>query len=527
MPILVPNSDAIEGMFDKYVSELPGSVVQNGQMNPAFASIVAADFGARHIEDALDLGALVGRDVSMATGWPTDQLDQLSNLVSVVLGPGVNPDIVGEVLANMELVAELLGDLEKSLTNAISSVPILGWIINLGIVVYKIVKIARFNAPKVTGNEPLAYDKGADEEHTTSILKRVKGRDWTDLFSPQPGAFITADLAYTSTGLADGFAWGQLNQSSSEKGLVPGLPQISGYWQSPRKVPGSRRDPNVANIVTTASLTPSVTSLSGLLWTANQASGVMLARIDLHALAGRWNAYGEEFERWLDARGPGNPKSGVGGSSLVTKQIKNGWRWTDPTYGAALYGLERKDVPPEYRGWGLQNLIAYQLELARNVVRENMKTTAVAYVSPDAPGLSDGPTKQQWAKARMLLLMHPARYTVDASIIPDKDYRMAMYGAQQRRAIDFAIEGAGPKIKPGITNVDKLSGREPIEPYLPLPSGSSMPPGRGRVGEGLPIHDWPGRRQGRPPTKSAVKKILFTAAVLGGGGYLARKKGWI
>lgn len=465
MPVLDPTADlALISIGGEYSSRLPPPGV-SGNMNPLFAALTHADFGATHLDDAMRLGAMIDRSVAISTGWPAQEIEALGELIDAALSQ-VDPGKMGQALENLGELAALFGELQASLANALAGVPILGWIVRVGMIVWDLVQLARLREPQMTGQHPLAYDKDADAYVADRILARAAGRDWTDMFSPQGAAFKLEDLAYTNAGAADGFAWGQLHQGdATQLGLVPGVGAIAGYWQSPRKAPGSTRDPNVVNVVANNQLLPSAVSLSGLLWTANQAPGPMLARIDLHALAQRWDAYGTELQAFADSR-----------DGVVKKQINNGWRWLDEHFGAPLYGVTKSDVPAEYRGWGLQNLIAWRLQLAQQRVRDNMNTIAVAYVPPDAPGLTDKATKSAWSESRWRLLAHDARRYVDASIIPDNDYREAMIAAQKTAASGFAVatEGGADK-SPKWGASAALLGKPLDPPILPLPPGP--PPG--------------------------------------------------
>jgi hypothetical protein len=478
VPVLSPTAAELAGAPKFFVSRLPPAALAGGELNPLFAGLSAADFGARHLDDATALGALVGRGVAVSTGWPQLVLPKLQTLAELA-ADALNPDAIAKVLEAPAQLQAVLGDVQKGI-ETLTGVPIVGLVLAVGGLVFDLVKIARARAPKVTNLRALGYDETIDTFVADSLVQRAKGTDWTPLFLPPAGNFAIAEIDYTRDGSPDGYAWGQIGpaglmaDSPGAYGLCPGVAQIAGYWQSPWKTLGSTRDANIVDVVSSAKLVPSTTTLAGLLYTAAQSSSPMLCRLDLMRLAAEWEAYGDALADFADS------PSIVGGHR--SKQIKNGWRWS--SNGEGLYGVAPESVPAEYRGWGLQNLIAYRLTAARKVVRKNLRTIACAYVAPDAPGLSDPLAYDQWVDSRKKLLVHNARQYVDATIIPDAAYRSAMLDAQKfgehvPGAYDFA-PGTGPKAPP---KLDALSGEAPDEPLPPV-----APPGP----EGLGGDNQPG-----------------------------------
>lgn len=462
---LARNDPPFLGLPVHFESTLPPSGVLEGRVSPLFASLGRADLGARVLENGNTIAAHLGREIATTVGWPDDELDGLGALVSTAFervgAPSV--EVVIETLGRE--IPEVLSTLERSVTETISGVPLLGWLVRLGLLVWDVVSVAREKAPKIANAPALGYDQADDSFATDGLLARTAGNDWTALFLPPPGGFLTTDLAYTASGVADGFGWGQIGAVSERLGLVPGVGQIAGFWQSSRRMAGSSRDAGVESIVSGNRLYPSATSFAALTWANAQKPGApTVGAIDLDKVADAWADYGERLASFADAQ-----------SEWRAKQVRNGWRWTDEHTGAALYGVARDDVPKPWRDvWGLEGLIGWRVGIAREHVRKSLATLSCAYMGPETPALRDAALRERWALMRERLLRHEARADVDLELVPDAAYRSALAAARKGAGLRFTTPVV-PKEKPPRMPVPTVDGSpeppEPEPPSLPDPPG--------------------------------------------------------
>lgn len=496
MGVLRPNDPPFSGLPLRFDSALPPSGVLEGQISPLFASLREADLGALLIENGTSLAAQLSRQIAGGVGWPDSELDALGSLVSTAF-ERVAPADVAKVLASAALVLpDALLEIQTAVTDTISGIPILGWIVKLGALVWRLVDAARARAPKIASAQALGYDRDDDSFASDGLIVRAGDRDWTALFLPPSGGFSDLPLAYTASGLADGFAWGQLAVVSERMGLVPGVGQICGYWQSPRRLSGSSRDAGRESIVAGNELYPSATSFAALLWSnAQLAGGATLGAIDLDRVADAWREYGERLQAFASSTG-----------GWLGEQIRNGWRWYDPTSRQPYYGADPKDAPKKYRGEGLDDLIAWRVERARERVRRGLDTISVAYLGPNTPALRDSALREVWEKRRQQLLTHDARRLVDLALIPDADYRSALAAARRSASNDLAAPTA-PKPKPpqrvppGTVDVPTIDGDGPP----PAPEPPSLP--------GVP--EAPGASSSGGATGGVLAAILLYLALQG------------
>jgi MYXO-CTERM domain-containing protein len=481
-----PNEPPFLGLPKNFDSVLPPSAVTNGAISPLFAMLGQSDLGALVVENTSTIAAQLGREVATSIGWPDTQIDELGGLVATAFDRIPAPEIAKVIASAAAQIPDALVDIQRAWTDTISGVPLLGWIVKLGLLVWDIVEVARTRAPKIASQVALGYDRDGDSFVTNQLMVRTQGADWTDLFLPPAGGFDVIDLAYTSSGLADGIAWGQVSGSgtiSAERvGLLPGVGQIGGYWQTPRKLVGSSRDAGVESIVTGNRLYPSTTSFAALLWSASQRPGApTVGAVDLAKVVDAWNEYGAQLEAFAASQ-----------SEWRRAQIRGGWRWFDEYTGAPYYGFKRDKAPAKFRDvWGLQGLIAWRVEVAREQIRKSLSTLSCAYMGPNTPALRDAGLRERWQLMRSKLLHHEARADVDLELVPDAEYRSALYAARQSIAGGFTI-GEPPKPdKPPRMPVPTVDGSptppEPEPPALPDPPGWTPPADTDGPGGGIAI----------------------------------------
>lgn len=450
MPILAANNPIVSIVPKDFISQLPPSVEQ-GKRTPFFRSITAGKFGEKYMENGIRLAGHLGRDIAISVGWPEDELEALTNMISSTMG--VLP--LQEIRAMFEQLSASIGNelakIDDLIDAALSGVPIAGWIARVGFATWKIITqaIHMGNTPPNADVRALGYDSNQDEYITRELLKYANGKDWTDLYRPPEGDFVWKTAAYTSSGKADGVAWGQLEDNPNKlQGVVPGVGTIAGYWQSPRNKGGKMPDKKSKSydlpkkdwahrddIVSQGQLLPSVVALAGQLWTNMQHEGPTLGRIDFTGLKNAWANYGDRLRSWASTQTKGSTDRG----EWFRDQILAAWAWYDSKGSSGqkgYYGVPFMSVPNQYRVAGLDHLVQYKCDLAWTRCVQGLSSPAVAYVSGNAPLLrNDAGLKNVWDDKRRDLLQNPIGVRrVDVTLITDSEYRKAVAVAQKQQS---------------------------------------------------------------------------------------------
>lgn len=433
----VPESDARwAAVSSTYASSLPPASVQAGRVVPALAALTQDGCVSAIIRDGAQLGARIGRIVAATSGWPAPRiakLDALAASASAIIPQGEVADALraGVTFGAKLVVGQALNVLDSALS-AITGIPILGWIVGIGRVVWQIVDAARSHPPDVAAAMAIAYDRDADSAAAQHILDLSANGDWTPIFMPPQGEWRRERIAYTASGYADGDAWGQISGVSyGSIGALPGIAEIAGYWQSPRHLLGSSRRAGRESIQSAATLLPSTTSLCGQLWCAAQTGGLATTgRVDFQAVSKAWAEYAGALQQFAGAtRGGGDPTKPQASEAhgWLADQIVRAFSWRfagmDP-----FYGLNPSKVPSEYRIGLLDRIVAWRCAQAIEATRRAWRTTpSVAYVPEGAPALNDPGLKLIWSKGRQQLL-HTARRRIglDVDMVPQGEYRNAL-----------------------------------------------------------------------------------------------------
>ena len=433
----VPASDARwSAVSSDYESSLPPASVQAGKVVPALAALTQDGCVSAIIRDGAQLGARIGRVVAATSGWPEQRiarLDALAAGASMIVPQGEVADAIraGVSFGAQIVVGQALQVLDTALSS-ITGIPILGWIVGIGRVVWQIVDAARSHPPQVAAAMALGYDRDADSAAAQHILDLSANADWTPIFMPPKGAWGRVRIAYTASGYADGDAWGQLSGVSyGSIGALPGIAEIAGYWQSPRRLIGSSRRAGRESIQSAATLLPSTTSLCGQLWCAAQVGGLATTgRVDFAAVRSAWIEYAGALQQFAGAtRGGGDATKPQASEAhgWLADQIVRAFSWRIAGM-EPFYGLNPAKVPKEYRVGLLDKIVAWRCAQAMQATRTAWRTTpSVAYVPEGAPALNDPGLKLAWSHNRNQLL-HIARRRIglDLDLVPQGEYREAL-----------------------------------------------------------------------------------------------------
>lgn len=416
-----------------YESALPPAGVSKGVLVPALAQLSRNGCVAAAIRDGAQLGARIGRIVAATSGWPQPRIAKLDALAHSASAIVPDSQVAAAIAAGVnfgaqKIVGLALSELDAALS-AITGVPILGWIVGIGRAVWQIVDAARARAPDIADTQALAYDRDTDSQLARHILDMAADSDWSPIFMPPDGPWQRERLAYTTSGLADGDAWGQLSSLGlGGIGALPGVAELAGYWQSPRNMPGSSRWADRLSIQSGATLLPSTTTLCGQLWCAAQAGGIATTgRIDFARVANAWSDYAGALQQFAGAtRGGGDATKPQASDrhGWLADQIVRGFSWniagTEP-----YYGLVPAKIPAKYRIGLLDKIVAWRCEQAKGATTKAWRMTpAAAYVPEDAPALADPFLKQSWERNRRQLLQQSMRRVgLDLDLVPKGEYR--------------------------------------------------------------------------------------------------------
>ncbi len=507
MPILKPTDPLLSIVPDQFVSWLPENTITAANAAPIIRSLTAAGFGQAYMRNATGLSAQIGRVVSLTSGWAEVDLGKLGAMVDVAMG-GLDVDAVRKMFeALTDAIPQVIAQAGEAISEAISAVPIIGWLVKIGFATWKLVKSA-LDAKPTAEALALGYSRELDQFVTNELLNIARGKDWSEIFRPPNDDFGWLPIAYTNSGAADGVAWGQIDGKGAPKalrGVMPGVASIAGYWQSPRDQPGSSRFAERSAIVGQGQMLPSVLALAGQLWAIQQKPGSALGRIDFVGLRNEWKAYGDELRKFAK-KGGGSGKRGEWFTAQVLAAFSYGDKW-----GNAFFGVPIGKVPQDYReayggpdGLGLDALIAWKTDVAwQRIIRAMQWTEGSAYMAPDCPFLrnADSGVRKLHDDARRDLLQ---RWTVlarvDPTLVPDKAYRDAVVAAIEH------IPQRTPT-KPG----QQGGGAPPGAPFV-IPAQTWTPPPKPKPGDDKPdLPALPGATEG----SGAAAVVAVIALLLG------------
>lgn len=423
MPILDPTNPLLAAVPATFRSALPDSTLTAKGAAPLFAALTRDAFASGHMRNATTLAAQLARDVGISSGWPQSDLGELSTLVSETLR-GLSSETSARMFAS-NVIPQVAKIMDAALESLVG-IPIIGWIVQVGLNTWRIVEAARKAPPPKADALALGYDKADDEVLAQAVIDRARDRDVTSLFLPPQGAFDWRTLAYTNSGAADGVAWGQLDGGGDRLGILPGVADIAGYWQSPRNMLGSTRWAGRESIVSQGRLAPSVIAIGGQVWMA-ASMRPMLGRIAFAELADAWSDYGARLLSFANKQGD------KGRGAWMRGQVRAAWEWYDPRTKHPHYNVRPDSLPGGYRHPQLDSLIRYAVDRAWATTLSLFSATEMsAYVERTDPffrGQSAG-VVSAWQDARRALLKRKDVVDVDPSMVRDADYRSAVIASQ-------------------------------------------------------------------------------------------------
>lgn len=500
-------------------------------------------------------GHVVGR-IGTKYGVPNWNLPGFGKFFSEL--PNVTPSDVATLALGAAAKAVSIG-----LAQAATAVPILGWVVQLGIGIFQGVQLAiEYTKNKKKDRPPsqaIVFSADDNDEMANQLLSLSKEQNWTPLFQPPStsGEWTMMRVTWTPGGAGQGWAFGTRNEIG--RGLLPGLAECVGTLSTGEgnfnyQFPKTRSNTglsfgaeyDVPPLDTTGSLTPSSRQFSILLWQTLMKPSVAMYRIDPYKLVSQWHDYYQglrEFAATLRTdegvknvnkdgtweRGS-NPKLPYNEAMIATTYLpftatKSGGVWfsspdNNPNFDTAaqiavapsgvsldaLFGVIGSDLTYTYA-----DLVKYvcKLHIERSLVA--LSTIICAYVDENAPLLrASGAHKKRWEDMRRLLLRNRAVHRVEPEMIPDAEYRSAVIAAQH------ANTGLGFSTGPAqsVPAIPDFPGEAPTVDGRPLPP---MPPS---PGPGMPRLPPPLTTRRSPPLASKIMFGASLAAAAAAGGII-------
>lgn len=423
-----------------------------------------------------------------------------------------------------------------ALAEATTAIPILGWIVELGLALFEGIKFAiEFNKdrPQPPG-EAIEFSRDGNEIMASNLISSAKESDWTTLFMPPStsGRWTMERVTWTPGGNGEGWAFGTPDEGGW--GLIPGLAECVGTlttvdrytnYQFPDRSPVSLfgAEYDVPPTSTTGALRPSARQISVLLWQALMKPSVSMFQIDPFAIVSAWADYYMGLDAFAEtlkttkgvenvtsgkyvARG-NNPRVPYNIAKIATTYLS--YRSTEDggiTF-ASPETVKKYDTSTQIAGAPkgvsldkltsvIGNSLTYTYaDLVKYVARVHfdrslaaLETIVCAYVPPDAPLLRASPMhREKWLDMRKRLLDHKALGDVELDLIPDAEYRaevrpryLQMAGAGFKA--DGITDGKPIRTPPGSApTVD--GGPQPDMPESPGP-GLPQRPGKPSAGVG-------------------------------------------
>lgn len=336
----------------------------------------------------------------------------------------------------IERVSELAQELIGSLINAIGSIPVAGWIIealydviNAIVIIVKLVKAQKAEDPEAE-YEAAQFNPQLDMDMANlSILGLIRSsQDWTPIFLPRGvGRNTSYGERFWSAKLTGnlGRRIGTRGTKDGWIGYIPGTSVIDQGWEIQSRG-GNALFRNLG------SLLPTARDMSMLCWaqvdggsSGGKTGSPSMFTVDADGAMRIWQQFLFDLRMWLRE-----------GDTKLSEKTRRAF--VDGV-GRDVYGWAKWDTPfndkKEYDNFGInQSNPVKELKRLRKRQYAFLNNIDVAYVGPGygaLKGVHADDIRNRWDKNRKKLLQHSARCLVDASNIPDVEYRLAMESAQE------------------------------------------------------------------------------------------------
>lgn len=423
-----------------------------------------------------------------------------------------------------EQVTEFVSGFSNALTSVASVVPIVGAVVQFGTFIVETI-LNSLQKPEVYARKALVYDKGTDEQVTNVLMGIARQEDLTNFFLPMfTGGWRSEPIDYGGGNVGRFISNGPQvlftgDMGPSRGGFAPNIPDMLTDWQFPnRVVGGSTREAGRGSFSGGTLLFPSAVQLGMLQSSRIMKYGIEMFSINGEKIVSGWEDYFagmDELRARTEYRVLKRQLVYISSFCTTDGQWKRYAKYGPNTLPS---GFERVQTTDPYDGQeylrmdGLIKWLVYKKWQDR--ARDCLDTLWCAYISPDAPAFKGNPMLKAWHEdRRRQLLKHQARWKVDLDMIPDQEYRAAMY----RATMDVGSQG-GFRITPG-TGSSGVT-KKPLEAMEFEVDMSSLDP--------LPSDPDESAAPSPPAgvSEESVKNwhVALALAVLGAGGYALWRK---
>jgi hypothetical protein len=483
---------------DNFASNiLDSSVSKAGSLVPQVGMVGWSEIGQASINNGMELAARLAQNVASNLGLPDATFKGLEDLYSFIVAIAGGEDltpleaarlIVDSAGTIIPLVLEAIEQVTETVVlGGVSVVPILGWLVRIGLLIRDIVKIATSKEAPDADYPALTFATSVDTERAQLVLNVLRTNDWTDVYRPPNNEWNVVTLAYGTKGSkVDGFAWGPgVTKLSSRLGAQPGYTDFGTYFQSPMKTIGSTRTAGALDITSWGNVAVSANQTAAMAWAFMGQETGRCGTVDFAKVQnawGEWQETGHDFLKYI------GKDLNTSNAAWIIQQLKYTLGEGGP-YPGKMPTIKRIDM------------VGNELAKARFRFHRLLATRAVAYTPGNSPALNDPALKERWTDMRKLLLKHPDRYNVDLDMVAASD-----------------------KIDGGTYAADLFQSRL----AAPLPVGTDGPKARRRVLDGgaepppAELPQIPGYHLVSHVRKNWVPYVILASVV----GYYGYKRGW-
>lgn len=499
VPILDPGARQFKG-FDitrRFESRLHGDVIAGaeGRVSKFYRDLDATRSVFQQWENFSQLARFSVGELAITTGLPHDRLGALATLFAEA--PRVSQADLAKAVASAGADIVLPGVLlaiDEALEVVGTKAPIIGLVVQLGLFVYEAIRSAvqgaQSHAPEMASGHAYGYDKQADEDVTNDLIAVLREKDWTRLFLPQqrPDDVLLRSIAYTSRGVADGWAWEVVGEPWGF-GLTPGLSSkftgFVGEYQIPRYLLGSvrydttgrdagkaisGRDAGLESMTCFGELHPSVMQFGMMAWQLCIKNGPAAFRIDGDKIVQGWLDHSSILLDWVwrdhiisDAGHDFSSRGREWMRDVVTQSLQWWDFWNNQSRLPDRFP-SKDSVPGRYTDanlWWYSQLVDYVVEeVWRKRLPGFLGTLTCAYVGPGFPAIkADSELAALHRDMRAKLLDHPAVHKVEVDLIPDEDYRSEVFYKQLHGGL--GLTAAPPSAGLGIDYVPPIDPEHP------------------------------------------------------------------
>lgn len=433
-----------------------------GPFLPGMSQEGALQFGRRYMSNATSFTQFEYAGVANKIGIPAEALasaEEFFGIAGETLGGSLDsfkPGIaVPQLLGQFAQLADTLG--------AFESVPIVGWILSIGLAAWNIGSSAWISKhTKELEALPFDYSKDADEYEQREVLRISAQEDQTETFMPYvdgSGGIKTYNVELMAGPLGAQTKVARKvavpRGSRVGMGVIPGIPQIPRGWMYATHWNVETR--STAGGVVWSAYRPGLQQTGTLAWNGVLADTRRRYFVSTRDLSSAWSdfygaieelAFKEGSKRarwWISLHQLGEQYSLVPEipEKYYTRGVPEG---LSQSLAMPMWGGD-PHVRLTMRGV-VQFLIDRQLR-SRQV--NGLGTLLCAYVSDnDAAFDGDSQLKDLLKQRRQQLLKHQGRYQVDLDRVPDGDFRSAIVNATRTAPGQMGL-------KPGETKRGTLS----------------------------------------------------------------------